>query len=300
MPTKQHRKLIFTVNNYTPEQIKIVKDCPMAKCIKAGLEIGASGTPHIQGAVIWKKPQSFTAAQKLICGAKCGVKEMKGSWDDQDYCLKGQQSHEEWEEHQQAGPNYGLNAEIIRNDEGPQQGKRNDIIAFRDAIRSGKSDDELNSDFAGECAKFNRYIQFTRDAKLEAGVVPLERGSKKMLTWLWSRGPNMGKTSHVCDKGDVYDKPSNKWWDCYNNESIILIDDPTPKWNEHLWGYLKQWCNEKPFIAEIKGRSRKIRPSEFYVCANCPPDEYFLHCYDKDVFMARCKEIVEVTSPMWE
>lgn len=272
--------MVFTINNYTDKHVQIIKDCTKAKCIVAGREVGPlTKTPHIQGAVIWLEGITYTQAQKYL-GGKCFVTKMKGTWGDQEYCAK--------------------DGDVIRKDEGPAQGTRIDVSAFRDAIRAGDSNDKLNDNHPNACAKFTKYINFTRDAKHEAGVNPLERGSKRMLTWLWSRDPNMGKTTFVTDKGNVYDKPSNKWWDCYNNERIVLIDDPTPKWNEHFWGYLKQWCNEKPFVAEIKGRSRKIRPAEIYVCANMPPDEYFLQCYDDAVFMARCKEIVHVTSPMWE
>jgi len=272
--------MIFVINNYTEEDVKCVKECTQAKCMVAGLEVGPlTGTPHIQGAVIWKEALTFKQAQKYL-GRRCATKAMKGTWGDQEYCEK--------------------DGNVIRKDPGPAQGRRIDIHTFRDAIRAGSSNDQLNDDHPNACAKFTKYIHFTRDAALEAGVVRLDRGCKKMLTWLWSRGPNMGKTTHVTDMGDVYDKPSNKWWDCYKGQSRVLIDDPTPKWAEHLWGYLKQWCNEKPFIAEIKGRSREIRPAEIYVCANMPPEEYFGACFDEAVFYARCKQSIEVTSPMWE
>lgn len=292
------RRMVMTNNNYTEAQVAILKDLPQAKYVVAARERGANGTPHIQGAIIWKDPQTFKGAMKLL-GGKMHLEKMKGTWEHQDiYCGKGDQPHEEFEEHGEDGPNYGTNVDFIRRDNGPQQGDRNDITKFRDAIKSGISNDELNDDFAKQCCKFPKYIEFTRFAALEANVKPLPRGGKKCLYWLWSKAPDMHKTTYVENKG-AYRKTCTKWWNGYRNEPIVLLDDPEPRANRRLWGLLKQWCNEHPFQVEYKGGVTTIRPEVFYVTCNKHPSDYFhVEDWDEDVFYARVRKVVEIFTPL--
>ena len=43
---------VFTINNYTEVDIAAVLACECLG-VKVGKEVGASGTPHLQGAVYW-------------------------------------------------------------------------------------------------------------------------------------------------------------------------------------------------------------------------------------------------------
>jgi hypothetical protein len=93
----------------------------------------------------------------------------------------------------------------------------------------------------------------------------------------------MGKTTRLQVYADganvsLWEKPSNKWWNGYNGEECVFVDDPPPKWSDEFWGYLKVWLNLKRFTGETKGSEMKIRFQKFVVCANCPPEEYFGTC----------------------
>ena len=308
MPAKQSRRMTFTINNPTEGCRSRIKDAD-AVCIKAGMETGLAGTQHVQGAVIWKKPVTFKHLMKTF-GQKCHAEKMKGTWDDQDYCLKGEQSHEEWEQYGRDGPNFGRNADIIRNDAGPSgQGARADITAFRDAIRAGATNDALNDEFPGMCIRYPRYIDFTRSANAEAAVERLPRGGKEMGVWIWSRTASLGKTSWVQDNidpdytGILYEKSPDRWWDGYNNEPVIVYNDPPDYWNKTFWANIKVQCDEKPFRAQgaVGGGKRLIRYTNIVVTCNMPPNEYFAGCgYNPSVFEARFPEVYEITDKMWE
>ena len=50
---------------------------------------------------------------------------------------------------------------------------------------------------------------------------------KGMGLWVW--GPtDTGKSTQI--PVEVFDKGSNKWWDGYMQEEVVLFDDPKPDW----------------------------------------------------------------------
>lgn len=74
-----------------------------------------------------------------------------------------------------------------------------------------------------------------------------------------------GKTTSVVKcYPECYIKPRNIWWDGYQNEEIVLLDD-VDKYDVRLGGPLKHWSDAFPFIGERKGGSRRIRPKKLIV-----------------------------------
>lgn len=69
-----------------------------------------------------------------------------------------------------------------------------------------------------------------------------------MCFWL-TGDPGVGKSRYV-KSFKPYMKAINKWWDGYNNEPDVLIDDWEIDSLEYLHHYIKLWAD--PF-GEIKG-----------------------------------------------
>lgn len=69
--------------------------------------------------------------------------------------------------------------------------------------------------------------------------------------WIYGE-PRVGKSYCVRMAFDVYEKPMNKWWDGYNGEEVVLLDD-FDKHGECLGHYMKIWADNYRFNAEVKG-----------------------------------------------
>lgn len=274
------RKMVFVINNYTPEDVERVKNMD-AKAVRAGLEIGKQEhTPHIQGAVVWNHAKTYKAAQKALCGKGrgCFTQKMQGDWDAQKYCLK--------------------DGEVIRDDPYEEcQGRRSDIIALRDSIKRGATDAELCMEHPEQVAKYQRFIGFARNA-FEPVPEALPQGSKQMGIWVWSEAPNMGKTTWMTTNfPDAYEKASDRWWDGYQDEDEVFVDEPNPVWFASFWNNLKIWCQEKPFRGQrgVGMGKRIIRFKRMFVFANQSPEEYFTSkdasksVWDEAIFRSRFK-----------
>lgn len=67
-----------------------------------------------------------------------------------------------------------------------------------------------------------------------------------------------------------YTKMNNKWWEHYEDQDIVLIEDVG---NTHAWmgDFLKIWADRYGFRAEVKCASLVLRPKRIVVTSNYHP-----------------------------
>jgi len=112
---------------------------------------------------------------------------------------------------------------------------------------------------------------------------------------IWVFGESgAGKTRAVLAKyPDAYIKPRNNWWDGYQEEETIIVDD-VDKFDVALGGKLKHWGDFAPFIAEIKGGSRKIRPKLVIVTSQYTIGDIWKDNETKDALARRFRLVEKV------
>lgn len=242
------RNWVFTYNNYD--------SCPLLqqnmRYLTYGFEKGASGTPHLQGFVMFKnqvrKPTNYFNTSYHFERARGQPQEALL------YCQKDGDFVEFGEKPKPQG------------EAGGEANKRRYKDAF-EAAKDGRLDD-IDCDL-----RIRHWSTFDKIAFKYAKPAQ----NNDVLNNYWIYGPaGTGKSSSVREFfGDsLYVKGANKWWCGYEGEKFVLIDDVHPTWTGiHQ---LKQWADHYPFSPETKGAHLKnIRPEGIIVTCNYPPEECF-------------------------
>ena len=143
MPATQFTNVCFTVNN--PEN-PIEYDEERMHYLVYQIEQGENGTPHFQGYVEFKTRTALSVVKQLLGGDRVHVERRRGTQEEAiAYCKKADTRVEgPWE--------YGT-------PKANQQGKRNDIKEFKDAVVSGKRKRDLVEDHFVVLAKYPRFYE---------------------------------------------------------------------------------------------------------------------------------------------
>lgn len=202
----------FTYNNptQTPEElIELFKENVTFMIFQK--EKGQNGTVHYQGYLELKKPQRYTALNKI---QKMHYQKRLGSVVQAvDYCKKKDDTYVD-------GPWEHGKSSIDTS----QQGKRNDLLPLYEAARAGKTLEEIAEIAPATYMRNYRAVQHVRQMKAfqNPGLRP------KLKVKLFYGAPGTGKTrlAYMMEKG-LYAIPCGKdiWFDNYSGEVILLFDD---------------------------------------------------------------------------
>jgi len=119
---------------------------------------------------------------------------------------------------------------------------------------------------------------------------------------LWVYGPTRtGKSYFIRNNSEynqsLYLKPCNKWWDNYEMEEYVLIED-IGKDHQYMGYHLKIWADRYTFRAEVKGASVVLRPKAIMVTSNYHPSEIWNDSNIINPIMERFK--VKLMDKKWE
>lgn len=256
------KNFCFTDNNPQLDSDGIIKHLQDAgaKYCCFQKEQAASGTIHWQGYVQFRSAKTLSALKGVIHNTTHWEGQRATNDQARDYCRKP--------ETRVLGPfEWGTFC--------GGQGSRTDLIEFRDAIREGKTDNELLDLFPVQCFNNSRFISFvrasalkSRDFKTKVIVLHGAAGTGKTRRAVEHEGPDR---TYVVSRGD-----SGRciWWDGYNPtiHTTVVLDD---FYGWLPWSFLLQLMDRYGFKVEVKGGTLPFLAKTLFITSNTNPENWY-------------------------
>lgn len=252
MSTKKFRNVAFTLNNYTEEEIKSLKECDKFSFIIFGKEVcPTTGTPHLQGYVELKDQMRLSGLKKINNRAHWFERYENATAEDNIvYCSKAN--------------------DVYRAGEPKKQGERTDLKKISKAIYEGKMDRESLA--IEDPAVYARYYK----AWETCDYLRMRKSERRWQTvGLWIGGlPGTGK-SHLCFDDLCGNVPieqryvwqgKNGWWDGYKGQPIIIINDIHTYQIEYdvILNVVDKW----PYNVPIRGKEAVPLLARLVICTS--------------------------------
>lgn len=249
------RNLCFVINNYTEEEcIKLHSwyEKLATYCVYA-YEVGEKcGTPHIQGYIEFKNSAKFTTIAKYW-NKRINMRKRRGTPQEaSDYCKKTGTFFE-----------WGTIS---------KQGKRSDLEEIGQEIIDNVPMREIALAHPGTYIRYNRGFHALRSA------IANDRTERPHVQWNW--GPTgAGKTwepRHLLkEDGTIrsyYIKDGTIWWDNYDQQEVIIIDDFDGHWP---FRDLLRLLDETEYQGQYKGGYVKINSPFIFITCEFPPEHFW-------------------------
>lgn len=242
------RAWCLTLNNWTEEEKQALLDS-QCKYVILGEEIAPdTGTPHLQGYIYFQNAVRLTTLRNI--SPRAHFEAARGTPAEAIlYCEKEGTFTERGTRPM---------TQVQKGDKGKQTIEERWELAKKGEFES----------LAPENIKTYEYIY--RKYKAVEDRTELDN------VWIW--GPSgCGKSRYVRDTfpEGFYTKPMSKWWDGYDHEEVVLLDDFDPSHGKYLAYFLKIWADHYAFNAEVKGGMLSIRPKKIIVTSQYPIDACF-------------------------
>ncbi len=112
--------------------------------------------------------------------------------------------------------------------------------------------------------------------------------------WIYGSSGS-GKTTSALERWpEAYRKPPTKWWDGYNGQEVVLLDDLRPLHAKFIVYYLTQWMDRHaPPPGETKGGTVPLLFKHFVVTSQWSIEELFDEARDAEAIRRRCRTRIE-------
>lgn len=248
-------RFVFTLNNYSDEDLEWFEDTDLFKYVCFGKEVGESLTPHLQGYFEFEhgcRLRMSAVIKRLVEGGLLShphVEIAKGNAAQAiAYCEK---EGNFWE----------------KGDRPKGQGKRTDLDQACTILTNGGSIQDIAVAHPTVFVKFHRGL-----ASLQV-VLAARRNWKTEIYWLW--GPTgSGKSRWAWETyPTAYAKVANtKWWCGYTGQDTAIIDDFRPN-KEMPFNFILNLFDRYPLLLESKGGQVQCLFKTIIVTCPYSPDQ---------------------------
>lgn len=261
------RNWVFTLNNYTDTEVATLKEWTAGNCkyVGWGEEVGESGTPHLQGVIIFQNAVRLGTVKRLL--PRAHIEVMRGTFAQaRDYCMKD-------------GKYYSWGMEPVG------QGARSDVKSITESIKAGMSKREILEEHGDKALRMFNCI-----TSAQAVFHEVKKNWVMDVRIYWGP-PGVGKTRAVYDEfglDNVYEKPLGKWWTGYKGETCVIIDDFDPEdcFDIQFNFYLKL-LDRYPTPIEWKNGGGQFYSKVIIFTSNFDPETWFLKRPNRAAFFRR-------------
>jgi len=245
------RGYCFTLNNYSEEEFNnyLAISC---RYVVLGREVGENGTPHIQGFIYFDNARKESSVRGLL--RRSHVERQRGTCEQAiTYCKK--------------------DGNFIERGDPPSVRGGTDKWAEMLLLARNGDWTKLADSYPSFWIRYETNFRKQRIYYVDT-LDPSVRNE-------WYYGPSgSGKSRLARENDSLYLKKRNKWWDGYDDQDTVLIEEWSPELRTTTAQELKIWADIYSFAAEIKGGMIHIRPRKIIITSNYTIDE----CFDfKDV-----------------
>lgn len=277
---RRSRNWLFTINEVLEETEELVGQLATKRGVQYlvyGREVApTTGHKHLQGFVRFKNARKFRELKKffgnlkprLDCGDGKAVTMMNYCKKDGDYVEYGKPPRTSAEAGAEGGQK---SAELY---------KRMIKLAEKGEL------DQIKKLSPG---MYTRYYRTWQQIFKDKGKRP---GDLDEVSGIWIYGPSDAGKSYYArhEFGEFFDKPINKWWDKYQGEESVLLDD-FDTGHDRLAHYLKRWADRYAFSGEVKFGAVALRPKRIIVTSQYRIEEIWSDERTRDAINRRFRKI---------
>jgi len=227
------------------------------------LELGANGTPHLQGYVTFNNGRSMNAVYDMFINRKAHLEIARGSaWQNRAYCTK---PNEEFPDDAAPldGPwEFGTM---------PEQGKRSDLLAVKDLLDNGGTMVEVAEEH------FSAFVRYHKSFEVYKALHFQHDDVAKTVKCLWG-STGVGKTKFCRENyPNAYWKAKDpnaqiQYWDGYQYEDTIVIDE---YYGWLPWDFLLRLTDRYPLRLGCRGYSVPCAATTIVFTSNKHPREWY-------------------------
>lgn len=276
-----------TLNNPTPEEVRWVKENPkldQVQCCVFTNEVGAEGTPHIQGFIRFNNQKTLSATIKWFTSPETQRRgwhlesTYSSDYANWMYSIKGEQPKDEWDEMKWEGPLFGENVNILfqYGETPPKDGEADPWSIMVNMIQSGSRYLDL----------VKRYPQLAVKFKSALAQYALE-WDKSHMDWrdveviYLSGETGCGKTRLITDKygyPNVHRVVNDKNpWDTYDGQEVVVFEEFR---SQQTMTDMLNWLDGHPVLLKARYADKVAKFTRVYIVSNWTIGEQYPKFHD--------------------
>lgn len=275
--------MIFTHNNYKETDLAKLQAADWVKYGVVGKEVGANGTPHLQGYLrLQKQMRQKKAFDRLadLFEKRPHMEPAKGSAKkNKIYCSK-EGNFVEWGDL-------------------PKPGTRTDLHAMRDSIEAGKCWEYLAREHTSAHARYHKWGEQYRDKILDREakeelmqefrsaemrdwqkrvIKRLKAQNRRQVLWVIDKAGGMGKTwlaKYLCVMQDAFYCEGGKKSDiafAYKRQETVVFDLTRSTQEFVNYSIIESFKNGMMFSGKYESTVKVFKPAKVVVFSNWRPE----------------------------